>query len=883
MTQKVMISSTTRDLSAERSKAMVACQGLGLFPVMMEDLPALDADAIDASLKIVDDCAVYVGIFAFRYGYVPQDAERNPEGLSVTELEYRRAVEKGKPRLIFVASGEQAKSDPENQVKWKVFRELVLADRVVQFFDSPDALGEGVAKALEHWLELRLLWQPEPLPHDSGCLPDPLTTLPPGSRMFVPRNAYFVGRENTLLALAQSLLYGEQDARAVISPLIATTGEGGIGKTQTAIEFAYRYGCYFHGVHWIDLYGIQERDEVDTRFNLEVAACGERMELSNFPDKLAEQVALTLRVWRDSPPRLVILDNVERPHVAQRLLPRLPAGVSVLITSRSSDRDTWRDLGVATCSLDVLSRGQSLHLLRNIAPHLVEIPDADLDRLAARLGDFPLALDLAAHYLRGMRHNGQDVAAYLTALDDLGNPLEHPSLRDWAKQCDHLSPTDHEMNVAATFALSWKLVTDPVARELFLACGHLAPNEPIPVRLLQRLTNDNREALASAQSELVAAGLLRSDPVQIHPLLAAFAQSQFGAADQLSRVVDALAQESTAAYETALPTNFLPLRPHIEAVAPAAETVGDESAAMLWNNLSSHFQMIADYPSARTHVEHALRIAERCCASDHPAIPIFFNNLGNVLQAIGDLPSACDYYERALAISEDIYGLDHPSITTCLNNLGHVLKSLGDLSAARICVERALRIDERIYGPDHPNVATNFNNLGILLKSLGELSAARTNFERALAIRERVLGHEHPDVAQSFNSLGRLQQELGDLSAARNYYEHALAIHERVYGLDHPIVAMDCNNLATLGYQQGDLVVARTYLERALGIYERTLPPDHPRTENVRLGLATVNAASPGATLDQVLDAVIRIANLNPTEPQKRQKWWKRVLPDKRG
>ena len=54
----------------------------------MEKLPALDADAITISLRMVDDADVYIGAFAYRYGYLPDGYD-----ISITEMEYNREVE----------------------------------------------------------------------------------------------------------------------------------------------------------------------------------------------------------------------------------------------------------------------------------------------------------------------------------------------------------------------------------------------------------------------------------------------------------------------------------------------------------------------------------------------------------------------------------------------------------------------------------------------------------------------------------------------------------------------------------------------------------------------------------------------------------------------
>src|SRR5436309_8833027 len=97
---RVMISSTAYDLPEHRKEVMDACLRQGMFPKMMEHLPASDTEAIRASLKLVDEADIYVGVFAHRYGYVPKD--NNPQQISITEMEYNRAVERKIPRMIFV-------------------------------------------------------------------------------------------------------------------------------------------------------------------------------------------------------------------------------------------------------------------------------------------------------------------------------------------------------------------------------------------------------------------------------------------------------------------------------------------------------------------------------------------------------------------------------------------------------------------------------------------------------------------------------------------------------------------------------------------------------------------------------------------------------------
>jgi len=91
-----MISSTSVDLPEHRQQAIDACLRQGIFPKAMEHLPVRDADAIRVSLEMVDEADIYIGIYAWRYGHVPEGHDS-----SITEMEFKRAEERGIPILVF--------------------------------------------------------------------------------------------------------------------------------------------------------------------------------------------------------------------------------------------------------------------------------------------------------------------------------------------------------------------------------------------------------------------------------------------------------------------------------------------------------------------------------------------------------------------------------------------------------------------------------------------------------------------------------------------------------------------------------------------------------------------------------------------------------------
>jgi hypothetical protein len=145
---RAMISSTAQDLWIHRKAVMDACLSLDVFPSMMEHMPATDADAIDASLKMVDGADVYIGIFANRYGYMPEGYD-----ISITEMEYQRAIKRGIPTLIFLIDGQHppitGEDEPsQNMAKLHAIKENLKKAHVVNFFKSPDDLRANVMKSL---------------------------------------------------------------------------------------------------------------------------------------------------------------------------------------------------------------------------------------------------------------------------------------------------------------------------------------------------------------------------------------------------------------------------------------------------------------------------------------------------------------------------------------------------------------------------------------------------------------------------------------------------------------------------------------------------------------------------------------------------------------
>jgi WD40 repeat protein len=181
----VYVSSTYRDLGDYRRAVIAALRDEKHHVLCMEDYGATDARPIDKCLRDVDQCDVYVGIFAWLYGHMPE--EDNPAGRSITELEYRRAKQSQKTCLIFLLQEDQAWSpvfmeNGTGGVRLKALRDELRAKHVVSFFRREEDLANHVVSSLRnHLVELdRKPKSPAARAEQAeGAKPDRLV-LPPG-------------------------------------------------------------------------------------------------------------------------------------------------------------------------------------------------------------------------------------------------------------------------------------------------------------------------------------------------------------------------------------------------------------------------------------------------------------------------------------------------------------------------------------------------------------------------------------------------------------------------------------------------------------------------------------------------------------------------------
>ena len=227
---KVYVSSTIADLREERH-AVLEWLRLARHQAVDSYLP--DSDTVrDSCLKDVGTCDLYLLIAGHRYGVQPP--EDNPEGLSITQLEFRRAGECGIPRVALLRTSIpdvrlSDLQDPARAPLVLAFRDEVASQVRPAEFSDLKGLIQGLSTGVQGELD-KLAKRDDRDSRSAGQVA--------AGRVLrlAPRPVFLAGREELLTELGERLA-GDEDSGP---RMVTLTGLGGAGKSSVALEYAHR-------------------------------------------------------------------------------------------------------------------------------------------------------------------------------------------------------------------------------------------------------------------------------------------------------------------------------------------------------------------------------------------------------------------------------------------------------------------------------------------------------------------------------------------------------------------------------------------------------------------------------------------------------------------
>lgn len=145
---KVFLSSTYEDLVAYRDAVYRILREMRHDAISMENYGASADRPLAKCLADVAECDIYVGVFAWRYGFTPPGSDK-----AITELEFREAVRLLKPCLIFLLADDapwSPKFIDSDRSAIEGLRKELQQTHTVAFFRGADELAASVGAAVSN-------------------------------------------------------------------------------------------------------------------------------------------------------------------------------------------------------------------------------------------------------------------------------------------------------------------------------------------------------------------------------------------------------------------------------------------------------------------------------------------------------------------------------------------------------------------------------------------------------------------------------------------------------------------------------------------------------------------------------------------------------------
>ncbi|MDX8031682.1 FxSxx-COOH system tetratricopeptide repeat protein [Lentzea sp. BCCO 10_0856] len=409
------------------------------------------------------------------------------------------------------------------------------------------------------------------------------------------RNPDFVGRKPLLDELRQRL----QGPRATAVLPTALHGMGGVGKSQTVVEYIYQHASEYDIVWWISA-------EHPAQITSSLVELAKKMGLPTAAtaDTAIPAVLNALRRGEEPHSRwILVFDNADRPETVRQFF---PAGTGhVVVTSRNSE---WASIA-RPVEVDLFTRTESKQLLYRRSGALT---DDEADRLAEALGDLPLAIEQAAAW---RAQTGMQISEYLDLLEQKRTELleagtssdyQLPVAAAWNVPLNRLK-NEHRaalqlLQVCAFFG------PEPISRKLFSGArgtpvpDALAKAFADPIKLNRAVREISRYSLAKIDH--------RNNTLQLHRLVQTVLKNRLDTDEQdtMRHAVHVLLVNGDPGDPDSADNwpRYAELLPH--ATMSRAVDCGDKWVRELMINLVRYLLASGDYGGALDFAEHCISI-----------------------------------------------------------------------------------------------------------------------------------------------------------------------------------------------------------------------------------------------------------------------------------
>ncbi|KAF7524554.1 hypothetical protein G7054_g11381 [Neopestalotiopsis clavispora] len=627
------------------------------------------------------------------------------------------------------------------------------------------------------------------------------------SHFVVPfgRNEDFVGRESFLNELLKKIPPGakRQDCQRT-----AIEGLGGVGKTQIALEAAYRFHDQYPecSVFWAPAVNV-------TTFVNAYRDIGRRLGVRGIEDDNADVKTLVKQAlgqdhcgsW------LLIVDNIDDvdllpPAAGSSIRDYLPynSNGSILFTTRNHGVVAELDIRAENVHrIEEMSKPEAMRLLvTNLKPHQAYDVDST-ERLTEHLAFLPLAIKQASMY---MYRTGVSTAEYLRhcmSSDQAKTRLLSQDFEDRNRYRETHNP------IATTWLISFEHITQsyPLAAQYLKFISFLAEKD-IPRSILPRGEDDiTQDEAVAALCNYAFISLRRdgADSFDIHRLVRQATRNWLkNEHELLQEVTDHLAEiyPSPKEQNRNVWTAYLP---HAKAVLSLnQDSIMEGGHVRLLVNVAESLTMMSKYKEAEQMHRQALEIRKQVRGPESPDTLTSMHSLALVIASQGRYQEAEQMHRHILQVREETLGPTDTETLTSMDNLANVLVSLKGFNEAKHIYWKTCGIRQRFLGSEHPDTLRNKNNLALVYEHQERYQLAESLLRDAVSARSmKVLGQRNSETLVSMNNLMRVLWKMEKYDEAQTMYRQISELKKEVLGSGTPDTFQDLNRIASVPVFQG--------------------------------------------------------------------------------
>ena len=594
------------------------------------------------------------------------------------------------------------------------------------------------------------------------------------------QNPHFTGREVLLEELLHHL--GNSSLETLKPVVIAAChGLGGVGKSQLAIEFIYRYNEHYKMIFWINA-------ESDEQIQLAFTELIQNLNLTTQTSTFVENIQILKHWLINHPGNLFVFDNAKNYQAIEKFIP--PTGNYILVTSRNIN---WPEKCI---EVDVFAIEEAREYITKILGKEAIERNELIDKLCFTLGRLPLALAQATAYIQ---QNKISVHDYL---------ILYEQKKAYLLTKNSLLPAEYPASVY----LTWKITMEAVQQESELAsriltfcafCFHQA----IPAFIFEKFVN-----LLRSIRKISIYGLFEES-------LGVLASYSLINIDEkyyqisMHQLVQDIVRDSVIKDIREI---LLDILLTFNLIYPYSKNKRDD---LLLKKLF--------YP----HMKELLRYFDKYGVSlefenkkiqgktDGLRGTLILELLHDASMDLGDSRTENIIAQRIFELQRKINKDEsYKSAIIALNDLGISYSRSGDLHKGKKKLEQALELQRKYQGDFHIETARTIMNLGSTCLALGEALKGRILLEEALKIHRALPDKNLEEIAKTLMSLGTSYKLTSNIVDSIKYYEEALQMQRQYYGEIHPEIARTCANLGNAYHMQGEVKKAQEMYEASLDI-----------------------------------------------------------------